>query len=198
MKIKSPGEKSRLRRTFRERLPWLLYGTAIAALCASLASAAQPRGAQSAAQRSRTYRVASVAVALAAPAPGDSPPAAANATGFAGKRDPFRLPPPPSSKDGLGVRALPANLPPGPAGLIIADLKLEGVLSEGHSMIAVVTTSTSNRAYFLTANEQLYDGSVAEITAGAIYFAERLRGPKGQVSVRQAVKRLRPKAGEGR
>ncbi len=65
-------------------------------------------------------------------------------------------------------------------------------------MIAVVTTSTSNRAYFLTANEQLYDGSVAEITAGAIYFAERLRGPKGQVSVRQAVKRLRPKAGEGR
>lgn len=127
--------------------------------------------------------------------PKDDPAVRADASQFVSRRDPFKLPPPPT--DNMGDMALSSHRPPGPRGLIVSDLKLGGIVSEnsGHDMIAVVTNNTG-RAYFLRANEQLFDGSVTKITLEAVYFVETVRDRKGRESVQPVVKWLNPKPGD--
>jgi type II secretory pathway component PulC len=90
-------------------------------------------------------------------------------------------------------------LPPGVRGLLIAPLKLEGVVREqtANKMIAVVTNET-RRAYFLTENESVYNGVVSKITPDAVYFKENVLDANGRVTTREVVKRLVPAPGEGR
>ena len=116
---------------------------------------------------------------------------------YAGKRDPFRLPPPPSPK-GEG-RGITGPLPPGLRGLIIGELKLDGIvrMDASNKMIAVVTNYTK-RAYFLRENDVLYNGVVSKITPDAVYFKENVLDQFGRVSTRNVVKRLSSAPGEGR
>lgn len=127
--------------------------------------------------------------------PEDDPSARGDAAPSAGRRDPFKLPPPPDdSESGM---MLPSHRPPGVHGLLVSELTLDGIVSEnsGHDMIAVVTNSTG-RAYFLRANEQLFDGRLTKITPQAAYFVETIRDRKGHESVQQVVKWLNPKPGD--
>jgi hypothetical protein len=107
-----------------------------------------------------------------------------------GGRDPFRLPPPPVPGAGRKILA-PVFLPPGPRGLVISQLVLEGIVAEnaGKTMIAVVTNQ-SRRAYFLHKNEMLYDGMVTRIVPGAVYFQEKAPTAGGADHFRVVVKRL--------
>jgi hypothetical protein len=117
-----------------------------------------------------------------------------------GGRDPFKVPEPPSGKgSGNGMNSAGGSLPPGARGLLISQLKLEGVVREhsANKMIAVVTNDT-RRAYFLTENESVYDGVVSKITPDAVYFTENVLDTKGRVTTREVVKRLGPAPGEGR
>ena len=119
-----------------------------------------------------------------------------------GRRDPFRLPEVSPAKVGGRnmIDSAPGGvLPPGARGLLISQLKLEGVVREqtANKMIAVVTNETK-RAYFLTENESVYNGVVSKITPDAVYFTENVLGPNGRVSTREVVKRLGPASGEGR
>ncbi|MGH9470416.1 MAG: hypothetical protein ACRD1N_08760 [Terriglobia bacterium] len=124
---------------------------------------------------------------------------AAAAPGTPGRRDPFKLPAPPAPgalRHAADAPQRPAVvLPPGPRGLIVSQLRLEGVVSEnaGGEMIAVVTNGT-DRAYFLRDGEELYDGAVRRITPGAVYFTERLKSAGGRDV--EVVKRLAPASGE--
>ncbi len=114
----------------------------------------------------------------------------------AGKRDPFYIPPPPPP----GGTVVPTGpLPPGKRGLIISQLRLEGIVREDRTgeMIAVVTNFT-NRAYFLKVNDQLYDGTVEKITSREVYFKENHLDANGRLTTIQVVKSLGPAAGEGR
>ncbi|MGH9435257.1 MAG: hypothetical protein ACRD06_04575 [Terriglobia bacterium] len=113
-------------------------------------------------------------------------------------RDPFKLPPPPLPAGAKAAVERPLNLPPGVRGLMIGDLKLEGIVSEnsGREMIAVVTNYT-DRAYFLRNNERLYDGAVTRITPQEVFLTKRVRDHLGRESDRLVVKRLNPKAGDG-
>ncbi len=113
----------------------------------------------------------------------------------AGKRDPFYIPPPPPP----GGLTPTGPLPPGKRGLIISQLKLEGIVREDRNgkMIAVVTNYT-NRAYFLEANDQLYDGTVAKITPRAVFFKQNHLDVNGRLTTVEVVKSLGPAAGEGR
>lgn len=90
---------------------------------------------------------------------------------LAGRRDPFKIPPPPR----LGGHGDPLEgpLPPGSRGLVIGQIKLKGIVREDSSgtMIAVVT-SPSNFAYFLHVHDHVYNGVVTRITANSIHFAE--------------------------
>lgn len=142
---------------------------------------------------------ASLAPALPSPQPRI---ASVSDPGFAGKRDPFKLPSPsvlrPSVKKDANGDTLPSHLPPGPQGLVINQLKLEGIVSqkEDPHRIAIVSNGAGG-AYFLHENEMLYDGTVMRITPQAVYFRERIRVPKGGETFRVVVRELSG-TGEGR
>ena len=120
-----------------------------------------------------------------------------------GKRDPFKLPPESVANKSNNVGVLDSTpgeaLPPGARGLLIGQLKLEGVVREqtSNKMIAVVVNDT-RRAYFLTENESVYNGVVSKITPDAVYFKENVLDSNGRVTTREVVKRLGSTPGEGR
>jgi hypothetical protein len=116
-----------------------------------------------------------------------------------GRRDPFKLPPPPGKgglQEGEGITG---PLPPGKRGLVISRLRLEGIvrLDTTNEMIAVVDTN-ANRAYFLRENDAVYNGVVSKITPDSVYFRENVLDQQGRVQTREVVKRLSQRPGEGR
>jgi hypothetical protein len=129
--------------------------------------------------------------ATSKPAPGDATstktPAASAVTG---KRDPFKLPPPPAPGR-EGVEQVLGPLPPGPRGLVISQLRVEGIvrLDTNNTMIAVVDNDR-NRAYFLRENDAVYNGVVSKITPDSVIFRENALDQSGKVTVREVVKRL--------
>ncbi len=119
-----------------------------------------------------------------------------------GKRDPFKVPTAfsPKISNGGPMESAPGGaLPPGVRGLLISQLRLEGVVREqiANKMIAVVTNDT-RRAYFLTENESVYNGVVSKITPDAIYFKENVLDANGRVTTREVMKRLGSAPGEAR
>ena len=116
-----------------------------------------------------------------------------------GRRDPFKLPPPPGkggSQEGDGITG---PLPPGKRCLVIGRLRLEGIvrLDTTNELIAVVDTS-ANRAYFLRENDAVFNGVVTKITPDSVYFRENALDQQGRVQTREVVKRLSQRPGEGR
>lgn len=115
----------------------------------------------------------------------------------AGKRDPFKVPPPPRLKgEGGGPDSL---LPPGTRGLVIGQLKLEGIVREdgSNSMIAVVTGRT-NLAYFLRVHDEVYNGTVAAITLDSIHFVQTRSDTGGRVETHEVVLELASQRWEAR
>lgn len=120
----------------------------------------------------------------------------------AGKRDPFKLPQ--LGGGGKGPvgdsEILPGEvLPPGKRGLIISQLRLEGVVRQitSNKMTALVVDQR-RLAYFLHDSDSVYNGVVSKITPDSIYFTENILDPKGHVTTREVVKRLGAAPGEGR
>lgn len=136
-------------------------------------------------------------------APGEMPfiPTPAKRPVLVGLRDPFKLPPPPGpgNEAPVGAEELRGPLPPGARGLVINQLRLEGVvrLDQSNTMIAVVTNYT-NRAYFLRENDAVYNGVVSKITPDSIGFRENYLDQYGRAQVREVVRRLSGAPGEGR
>jgi Tfp pilus assembly protein PilP len=162
---------------------------------------AEPQG-QGMAAKAVARRAAAAKVGAATPAPeNQAAEEAKESSSSGGRRDPFLIPMPP--KGGAGaVEAMNEGggpLPPGKRGLLIGQLKLEGVVRQSGDkpMIAVVTNST-NRAYFLRENDEVYNGVVSKITPDSIYFTETVRDATGQMSSRQVIKRLGSGPGENR
>jgi len=116
---------------------------------------------------------------------------------MAGKRDPFKVPPPPQIKDGGDTMDGP--FPPGARGLVIGLLRLKGIVREEDSktMIAVVT-NRANLAYFLHIHEDVYNGVVSRITPDAIYFQQKSLDTGGRIEAREVVLRLGPERQEAR
>lgn len=108
----------------------------------------------------------------------------------ASRRDPFKLPGPPVPGGAVGEQIL-GPLPPGTRGLLISQLKVEGIvrLDTTSTMIAVVDNS-SNRAYFLRENDAVYNGVVSKITPDSVVFRENALDASGNMVVRDVVKRL--------
>jgi len=118
-----------------------------------------------------------------------------------GKRDPFKLPPPPPTGGRVseGIPESTGPLPAGNRGLVVSQIRLQGVVRQdvSNKMLAVVTNETK-RAYFLTENESVYNGVVSKITPDAVYFKENVLDREGKVTIREVVRRLGPAPGEGR
>ena len=126
------------------------------------------------------------AAASAKPAAASAKPVAA-----AARRDPFD---PLVDKEKAG-NAIPANLPPGKAGLMVATLNLDGIVRGPSGMIAVVS-NPQMRVYFLHQGDQLYDGQVGTITMEAVSFHQMGKDPFGAVIERDLTRRLYPSPGE--
>lgn len=107
------------------------------------------------------------------------------------RRDPFQ---PLISREAAG-KSVPDSLPPGPGGLVISTLRIDGIVRSPGGMIAVVT-NPQNRVYFIREGANLYDGTVERITLEGVTFRERGKDPFGKAIDRQVVKRLYPRAGE--
>ena len=117
---------------------------------------------------------------------------------LAGKRDPFKVPPPPKIGGGKDD---PTDGPmlPGVRGLVIGQLRLKGIVREedSHTMIAVVSNG-SNLAYFLHIHEDVYNGVVSRITPDAIYFLQKHPDSGGRLEAREVVLKLVSRGQEAR
>jgi hypothetical protein len=104
----------------------------------------------------------------------------------AGRKDPFISP----LRDLAAEVAPPqASLPPGNAGLLVAQINLIGVVKTQQGMKAMVT-SANGRTYFLKENEKVYNGVLTRITSDSLVFEETLLDPLGQTVKREVVKKL--------
>ena len=125
-----------------------------------------------------------------------TPSVLASATG---RRDPFKVwvAPAPSSTSTPGVPT--GALPAGIRGLLISELRLEGIVRQipANTMIAVVTNYT-RRAYFLRVNDTVYNGVVSNITPEAVYFMENTLDASGRVATHEVAIKLGSAPGEGR
>jgi hypothetical protein len=116
-----------------------------------------------------------------------------------GRRDPFLIPKEPKGADLAEQMEGSGPLPPGKRGLLISQLRLEGVVRQsGDKPMIAVVANTTNRAYFLRENDEVYNGIVSKITPDSIYFTENVRTPGGQVGSREVIKRLGSGPGENR
>ena len=87
------------------------------------------------------------------------------------------------------------NLPPGKAGLLVASLRLDGIVRSPNGMIAVVTNPQA-RTYFLREGDQLYDGRVEKIAMDGVSSHEVGKDAFGKPVERQVNKRIYSSAGE--
>jgi len=117
----------------------------------------------------------------------------------AGRRDPFKPWPTPGSGGHVGAGGAPTGLPPGIRGLVISELRLEGVvrLESENAMIAVVTNYTK-RAYFLRVRDAVHNGVVSKITPEALYFKENTLDASGRVATHEVEIKLGSAPGERR
>jgi len=116
--------------------------------------------------------------------PAGAPKAAAESEIKAARRDPFES----LVSHGQGKGGGPA-LPPGPRGLQVGTLRLDGVVRAPNGMIAVVSNPQA-RTYFLREGDQLYDGSVEKITMDGVSFHELGKDAFGKPVERQVNKRI--------
>jgi hypothetical protein len=151
--------------------------------------------AKSAGQAAGTHAVAP----SSKPAAKDAAAAAAKTTTVADaapngpKRDPFD---PLVGKDKDDASALRTDhLPPGKAGLVIATLRVDGVVQGPGGMIAIVS-NPQQRVYFLREGDTLFDGRVGKISMEAIAFHQAGKDPFGAAVVRDVTKQLYPTPGE--
>jgi len=114
----------------------------------------------------------------------------------AGKRDPFKVPPPPRLNGGGDLEG---SLPPGVRGLVIGQLKLDGIVREDatNSMIAVVTGRT-DLAYFLRVHDEVHNGVVTRITPDSIAFMQNQPDAGGRVETREVVLKMASQPWEAR
>ena len=113
-------------------------------------------------------------------------------------RDPFSVPKPVAEEPVVNQSAeeFSGPAPAGKKGLIISQLKLEGIVRVGSKMLAVLA-NPANRAYFLYENDELRNGAVSKITPDAVYFREDYKDPTtGKIESREVVQRLVPAPGE--
>ena len=117
----------------------------------------------------------------------------------AGRRDPFKPLVTPGLASHLAAGRVSGGLPAGIRGLVISQLRLEGIVCQepADTMVAIVTNYTK-RAYFLRVNDKVYNGHVSKITPEAVYFMENTLDSSGRVTTHEVVMKLGSAPGEAR
>ena len=95
----------------------------------------------------------------------------------------------------LAMRKSGPPLPPGKAGLVIAQIRVDGIVKSQTGMIAVVS-NPQQRVYFVREGDRLYDGEVEKISLEGVIFRESSKDAFGKPVEREVSKRLYSSAGE--
>lgn len=102
-----------------------------------------------------------------------------------GRRDPFRSLLRRSEPEGVAqVR------PEGIAGLLISDLRLEGVFLTAAGPVAQVEAASDQISYLLRPGDELWDGDVVNVTINEIVFKQKVEDPTALKPFREVVMRL--------
>jgi hypothetical protein len=118
---------------------------------------------------------------------GEAPATQQTAAPAASRRDPFL--------SLLAMRKSGPPLPPGKAGLVIAQIRVDGTVKSQNGMIAVVS-NPQQRVYFIREGDRLYDGEVEKISLDGVVFRESTKDAFGKPVEREVTKRLYSSAGE--
>jgi hypothetical protein len=107
------------------------------------------------------------------------------------RRDPFD----PLVEKEKGPGSPQGPLPAGKPGLVVATLRVDGIVKDPTGMIAVVS-NPQMRVYFLREGDRLYDGEVEHISMEGVSFHETGKDAFGKMMAREVTKRLYPLPGE--
>lgn len=124
------------------------------------------------------------------PAPGagaaPQPPPAGYSYNPEGRRDPFVSLMGRGSADGRTA----ANRPPGVPGLMIAEVRIKGILRDRTGYVAMIQ-GADNKTYTVKAGDRLMDGTVKAIVADAVVFSQDVNDPLSLVKQKEIRKTLR-------
>lgn len=102
-----------------------------------------------------------------------------------GRRDPFRSLVGPAPKLQQGVR------PPGPAGFLIDEMKLQGVIKTKQGPVGMVN-GPDNKGYLVHVGDKVLDGEVIRVTPSSVVFRQEVNDPTRIERYREVVKDLSP------
>jgi Tfp pilus assembly protein PilP len=104
----------------------------------------------------------------------------------AGRRDPFRSLLAGFEEDEAGVVKV---RPPGLPGMLVDELRLEGVIDTPSGILAFVQ-GRDNLSYIIRPGTKLYDGEVKEIHGDRVIFKRQVNDPKNVRPYEEVVKEL--------
>jgi Tfp pilus assembly protein PilP len=102
-----------------------------------------------------------------------------------GRRDPFR------SLIGPAVRTDMGSRPPGVPGMMIDEMKLQGIVRTKQGLVAMVG-GPDNKGYMIRVGDKTFDGEVIRITATSVVFRQEVNDPTRIERYREVVKDLTP------
>ncbi len=105
----------------------------------------------------------------------------------AGRRDPFV-----SLAEGVQQSKQRRERPPGLPGMLIDELRLEGIVQTPQGTIAFVQ-GRDKLSYILRAGTKLYDGEVEKVLPDKVVFKQQVNDPKALKPYREVVRRIAEK-----
>lgn len=102
------------------------------------------------------------------------------------RRDPFRS----LQRQRKGARNAEKR-PPGPAGLLIDEISVEGVFVLDDGPVVQVQSASQQTSFLLRVGDQLWDGDVIRITLRQVVFKQSVNDPTALKPFREVVKKLR-------
>ncbi len=105
-----------------------------------------------------------------------------------GRRDPFQSLIGPAPKLQAGAR------PPGPAGFLIDEIKLQGIVTTKQQGLMAMVNGPDNKGYLVHVGDKVLDGEVVRITPSSIVFRQEVNDPTRIERFREVVKDLVPEA----
>jgi len=105
----------------------------------------------------------------------------------AGRRDPFI-----SLAEGIQEEERPEERPDGLPGMLIEELRLEGIIQTSSGIIAIVQ-GRDKLSYTLRPGTKLYNGEVASIEPRRVVFKQQVNDPKALKPFREVVREIAEK-----
>jgi len=102
-----------------------------------------------------------------------------------GRRDPFQ------SLVGPKIVEKNSVKPPGPAGFLIDEIKLQGVIKTKQGLVGMIN-GPDNKGYLIHVGDKVLDGEVIRITASSVVFRQEVNDPTRIERYREVVKDLNP------